>query len=522
MKTKSLLVGLCLFSSLALAQSSTDGAIGGIVTDPSGAAIPAAAVTAQSLATNATVSGTTDAEGRYLLVHLQPGTWSLQIQAKGLADYKNPAVVVEVGTVSTVDAQMSVAGTNQSITVNTDAPVVNTEQQDFAINLNQTSIDNLPTNGRRWFNFVLMTPGTVQDGGFGDVSVRGISGLLNNNTIDGADNNQAFFSEEKGRTRIGYSVGLESIQEFQVNTDTYSAEYGRAAGAVVNGITKSGSNQLHGDLFYFNRDFSWGAYTPFATGPAVVNGSYVQVPIKPVDIRQQFGGDIGGWLVKNKLFYYYNYDEQLHSFPAVATPSNPTAMFGPLTSSESTTLTSRLGAGTVANLSNAQILQYEGQAVGLLASLSGTVPRKGNQMISFPKLDWHPNDKQSFTFSYNRLRWDSPYGVQTNSVVARGLDSYGNDYVKDDTGVARWTSIVSPTVTNEFRFQYSRDFEFEFANPTLPGEPLDGNGYSPEVDISGVTSFSLDSPTTHSVMLIRMKSGRSSPIPAVGPMASTS
>jgi hypothetical protein len=494
MKTKCVLVAFCLFTSLAWAQSSTDGAIGGIVTDSSGAVVPGAAVAAHSPATDATVKGETDAAGRYLVIHLQPGIWELQIQGKGLADYKNSGVVVEVGRVTTVDAVLAVAGTSQSVTVTTEAPVVNTEQQDFSTNLNETSINNLPINGRRWFNFVLMTPGTVQDGGFGDISFRGISGLLNNNTVDGGDNNQAFFSEEKGRTRIGYSVSQESIREFQVNTSAYSAEYGRAAGGVVNAVTKSGTNQIHGDLFYFNRNFSWGAYTPFATGPALVGSTYTQVPIKPVDIRQQFGGDVGGWLIKDKLFYYYNFDEQLRSFPAVATPSNPAAMFGPLSSAELTTLTTRLGTGTTANLSAAQIQQYESQAVGLLASLSGTVPRKGNQMISFPKIDWHPNDSQSFTFSYNRLRWNSPYGVQTNSVVARGTDSFGDDFVKDDTGVARWTSIIGPTVTNEFRFQYSRDFEYEFANPAHAGAPLDANGYTPDTSISGVTSFEFGQP----------------------------
>ena len=129
-------------------------------------------------------------------------------------------------------------------------------------------MNNLPINGRRWFNFALMTPGTVTDGGFGDVSFRGISGLLNNNTVDGGDNNQAFFAEEKGRTRIAYSTSQQSIQEFQVNTSAYSAEYGRAAGGVINAVTKSGTNQFHGGLFYYNRDQSFGAYVPFATQPA--------------------------------------------------------------------------------------------------------------------------------------------------------------------------------------------------------------------------------------------------------------
>src|SRR6185312_12187404 len=102
-------------------------------------------------------------------------------------------------------------------------------QQDFSSNFNQTSINELPINGRRWSNFALLAPGTVPDGNFGLISFRGVSGLLNNSTVDGGDNNQAFFSEERGRTRLSYSTSQSAVREFQVNTSNYSAEYGRAA-----------------------------------------------------------------------------------------------------------------------------------------------------------------------------------------------------------------------------------------------------------------------------------------------------
>jgi outer membrane receptor protein involved in Fe transport len=488
------LLGIALLAPAAWAQSTTDGAIGGAVTDPSKAVIPGATVTARNQATNATAAAQTDGNGRYIVIHLRPGIYDLEAASKGFTPAKQTGVVVEIGRVTPIDLALAVAGGVESVTVTAEAPVINTEQQDFSTNLNQTSINNLPINGRRWFNFALATPGAVTDGGFGDVSFRGISGLLNNNTVDGGDNNQAFFSEEKGRTRIAYSTSQQSIQEFQVDTASYSAEYGRAAGGVVNAVTKSGANAFHGGLFYYNRDQSFGAFVPFATQPALVNGSYIQVPVKPLDIRQQFGGDFGGYLIKNKLFFYFNNDDQVRHFPAVATPSNPTALFGALSSSEMSTLTTRLGAGTLANLTSAQITQGSNQVLALIASLSGTAPRTGNQELWFPKIDWKPTENNTVTFSYNRLRWKSPYGVQTNTVVARGLDGFGDDFVKDDTGVARWVSIVSPTVTNEFRFQYSRDFEYEYANPALPGEPLNTNGYATETSISGASSFDFGQP----------------------------
>jgi hypothetical protein len=243
-----LLLGLCAVSNWA--QSTTDGAIAGLITDPSGAAIPNANATARNIATNATTTTRTDTNGRYSLIHLQPATYELEVKANGLATLKTTNIVVEVGRATPIDLVLAVAGTSETVTVNSAAPVMNTEQQDFATNINQTSINNLPINGRRWFNFALSTPGTAVDGGFGDISFRGISGLLNNNTVDGGDNNQAFFSEEKGRTRIAYSTSQESIQEFQVNAAAYSAEYGRAAGGVINAVTKRGTNEYHGDAFY--------------------------------------------------------------------------------------------------------------------------------------------------------------------------------------------------------------------------------------------------------------------------------
>ena len=155
-------------------------------------------------------------------------------------------MVVEVGRETKLEVALQVGPVTGTVDVSAEAPVINTNQQDFSTNINQTSINELPINGRRWSNFALLTPGAVPDGNFGLISFRGISGLLNNNTIDGGDNNQAFFAEERGRTRISYSVSQAAIREFQVNTSSYSAEYGRSAGGVVNAITKSGTNEFHG------------------------------------------------------------------------------------------------------------------------------------------------------------------------------------------------------------------------------------------------------------------------------------
>jgi hypothetical protein len=445
-----------------------------VVTDSSAAVVPGATVTARNLGTSSTAQATTDGNGRYLIGHLQPGTYSLEVSAKGFAGYKATRITVELGRATAVDAALGVQALAETVVATAEAPVIVTDRADFSTNINQATIENLPINERRWAWFALSTPGAVPDAGFGLVSFRGISGLLNNNTVDGADNNQAFFSEERGRTRISYSTSEASIQEFQVNTADYSAEYGRAAGGVVNAVTKSGTNRLHGQAFWYDRNSDWGAINPFQKH--LVNGTLV--PFLPEDKRHQFGGSIGGAMIKDKLFWFFSADQQLHPFPAVANSGAPGAIFAPLSAAETTTLTSRgVLPGNAAAVNSALALQ---------TSLTGTVARRGDQLILLPKIDWNINSKNHASFTYNRLRWNSPEGIQTAAVVNRGIESFGNDYVKEDWGIARLSTNVSSSLTNELRYQYGRDFEFENGQSPLSGEPVSGLGFSPQITINGV------------------------------------
>jgi hypothetical protein len=248
-----------------------------------------------------------------------------------------------------------------------------------------------------------LTPGAVPDGAFGLISFRGISGLLNNNTVDGGDNNQAFFSEERGRTRIPYVVSQASIREFQVNTSSYSAEYGRAAGGVVNAITKSGSNEFHGVGFFYDRDNRWGARNAFSFQTVGTPPNTQVIGLKPTDRRLQYGGAIGGPIVKDKLFFFFTFDQQKQKFPAVA--AEIIGSFN-LTSANIATLTAR--GVTVAQ---------RDAALAFLQGLTGEVSRRRDQSIILPKIDWQINEKHTFTATYNRLRAESPAGVQSQAVV---------------------------------------------------------------------------------------------------------
>ena len=218
---------------------------------------------------------------------------------------------------------MQVGSTSQTIEVNGAAPLVNTTNPDFAGVIDQKVLHDLPVSNYRWSSYALLTPGVVNDSnGYGLLSFRGQSTLLNNVTIDGTDDNQAFFSEERGRTRAGYSTAKESVQEFQVNTSNYSVEYGRSAGGIVNSVTKSGTNSFHGVGYYFDRDSAWAATNSTVTHPVEVSNTSADLqggPFKPTDLRRQFGLAVGGPIWKDKVFFFFAADKFYHDFPAAAT-----------------------------------------------------------------------------------------------------------------------------------------------------------------------------------------------------------
>jgi hypothetical protein len=471
-----LLLGL---SSIAAAQSTTTGAIGGVVSNPNKEVVPGASISVKNVETNKEDAATTDDSGRFKVANLQPGRYAVTVNSSGFSAITQENVVVEVGRETNLEISLSVGPVTGSVDVSAEAPVINTTQQDFSSNINQTSINELPINGRRWSNFALLTPGAVPDGNFGLISFRGISGLLNNNTIDGGDNNQAFFAEERGRTRISYSISQAAIREFQVNTSSYSAEYGRSAGGVVNAITKSGTNEFHGGVFYYQRNNKWGARNPLATKTELINGVFTPVGFKPKDVRHQFGGTIGGPIVKDKAFFFFSYDQQNRDFPGLSIFSSNTFLNLP-----TATRTGLVARG----LSNTQI----DNALGFLQSLSGPLERTGDQKLFLPKVDWNINDKNTLTVSYNRLRWESPAGVQTQATNTRARDNFGDDFVNIDAVNVKLASTLTPNLLNEFRMQWGRDEETQFSQAPLPGEPTNAvNGRSPQTFVQNGFSFGM-------------------------------
>jgi len=427
-----LLLFAVILCATLLAQGQGTGSIEGVVTDSSGGVIPGAAITIRNLGTNGTRTAVCDERGHFSAELLQPGDYEISATQQGFGEAKVRVALV-VGTVARADLKMLVVGQTQTVTVSGEALPIEPQRTEVSNTVGERAVEELPINGRRWENFVLLTPGVTNDGDFGLVSYRGISGLYNNNSIDGADNNQAFFSEARGRTRISYTVSQAAVKEFQVGLSNYSAEFGRAAGGTVNAVTKSGSNEFHGAGFYFLRDKSFMAYD--------ARTKSLGQP-KPPERRQQFGGSVGGPIKKDKVFFFGNYDQQKRNFPGFVFPN-------------------------VAFTSVTCTAPGCGATIDFLNTLTGEFPRSGNNYVFLTKVDWLISQNHTLTGSYNFQKWNSPNGIQTQTVITVSPSANGTDGVRTDMLNLRLTSVLSSRIVNELRFQYGRDFEFQ--SPNAPG-----------------------------------------------------
>jgi len=413
--TVAVLCFAALLTGAAFAQSSAGTAsLLGVVTDPSGAVIPDVDITVRNVETNVARTVKSNSAGRYEVVALQPGAYEIKAAKAGFANLVRTGVTLAVGARTAVDLAMTLTGPAETVTVEANAAAVETDKTEVSTVVNLNDMLNLPLNGRRWDAFVMTTPGATNDGGYGLISFRGISGLYNNNMIDGMDNNQAFFSEAKGRTRLAYGVSSEAIREFQVGTSNFSAQYGRSAGGVVNAVTKSGSNDLHGSFFYLIRDDSLNAKNSISA-PAL---RALNLPEKPKDRRQQFGPSAGGAIKKDKLFYFLSYDQQKRVFPAVVVP-NSTAFF--------------TQTGTAPGFAN---------AVNFFKSLQGPQAREGNQWLGLSRIDWNATPRNQISTTVNILRWDSPNGIHTAPTYLRWLGPTGS------TSACPITCPARPTPTS--------------------------------------------------------------------------
>lgn len=422
----SLAVFILSFSIGVFAQSqATTGNIEGRVLDPQGAAVPGITVTATNQETGYAKTGTTDDEGNYRLILLPPGKYKVTTSgAQGFATATYENVTVTIGGQAPLEIQLSLSGTNIVIDVEAEGQIVETTRTSVSSTVNERAIQNLPVNGRNFLDFATLTPGVVRDPTRqGDLAVGGQKGTLNSLQVDGTDNNNTFFGQSLGRTgtRPPYQFSEEAVQEFQVNQNGFSAEFGRAGGAVINVVTKSGTNNWHGSVFEYFRDESLNSNTPILTArPAK----------RPKSQINQFGGTLGGPIRKDRAFFFFAYDGQRSTIPNVVDAPNFS------------------GAPAAVR--------------ALLAPKMNTYNIGRDQSVLMVKTDVKVNDSNQLVLRFNRQAFTGnnnenggPLSVEEHS---------GNSVARTLTFSGSLTSTLTPSLINEFRFQLGRDEEPGQAN----------------------------------------------------------
>ncbi|MCX6630965.1 MAG: carboxypeptidase regulatory-like domain-containing protein [Candidatus Solibacter sp.] len=441
---KVLALSICalVFVAGAYAQATAGlGSVSGTVRDASGAVIPGATVVVANDGKGIKRTMNSTEAGVFAAPALTPSSgYSLTVTKQGFSTYEVKDFEILVGQNVDFRVGMQVGTATTKVDVTSEAPMVEETKSGVTATVGKDQIDNLPINGRRVDSFVLLTPAVTNDGEFGLISFRGIA-AGNSFLTDGNDTTNSFYNENAGRTRIGSQLSQDAVQEFQVLSNGFSAEFGRAMGGVVNTVTKSGQNDVHGTAYWFFRNRTLEAADRYSNG------------VKAPEWRHTAGASVGGPLKKDKLFYFANFDYTNRNFPGLNrivnnTITDPTGNFIPASNCVPTTA---VGGPTQAQCTAA--INFIQKQMNVL------VPRTYNQELGFVKLDWRPTDRNSFAIQLNAMRWVSPHGIQTQAVLTSGnmLGNNGNSTVQDKYGKASWTSVVTNNAVNELRLGWFKD-----------------------------------------------------------------
>ena len=310
-------VQLLLLAGLAFAQGVATGDLHVMVRDPKGSVVLNAAVTARDQSKGLERSTSENTDGQYRILLLPPGTYTITVTASGFATATVTNVVITVGTMAEIPISLSVAGTEEVVNVSSSAELVETQRTSTTDTINQRRIDNLPINGRNYINFALTDSQVLRDNapsiGAAPTSGLNMSGQrarANLVNVDGAD------ATDNSTNGVRSTVSQEAVQEFQIITNGYAPEYGRASGGVVNIITRSGSNDFHGDVYGYLRNRDFQAVNPFSTVP------------DPAYTRVQAGTAFGGPIKKDKTFYYFSYEVTRRHETGFSSVGSPNGTFG--------------------------------------------------------------------------------------------------------------------------------------------------------------------------------------------------
>lgn len=413
-----------------LAQG-TGGRITGRAVDESGGSLPGVTVTATNRATGATRSSVTGGDGIFTIPLVPVGLYEVSGELSGFRPFKAENVTVNIGGSASVDIRMRV-GLEESVTVTASSPLVETTRSEISSVVNEKMVANLPTNGRNFIDFVLTTPGVVKDVRAGDISFAGQRGTLNSLVVDGANNDNTFFGQALGRTGSGrapYQFSQDAVKEFEVNSNAYSAEYGRAGGAVINVVTKSGTNSIDGTAFYFLRDRDFNA-----------NDYINEINNRPKGPYHfdQYGASLGGPIVRDRHFFFLNYDaqrndiENLVVFPNITYPTDPDTQAG----------------------------------LARLRELGRSFERNQDQDVYLLKTDHELGRSNRLSLRFNRQDFVGKNYENTGPTTAE--EHTGDSLVQTDTYTGSLTTPFSSSFFNEFRAQYARDHEPGQSNSENP------------------------------------------------------
>ncbi len=454
-----LAVFLLLCAHIAAQTQLGSGAISGTVQDISGALVAGAQIVIEDSANGFVRQLMSGATGQFLAPVLPTGVYRVRVSKPGFATLQLDRIAVDVGGAASVVCALKVGNISETVAV-VAAAAIDPSQTDVSSLVDSSEIRNLPINGRRYYDFALLTPGVTRDGILGLLSFRGTSGNFDNYMVEGNDDNQAYFSENRGRYRAPSTVSANAVEEFQVGQGAYLAEFGRATGGSVNMVLRSGVNLLHADGFYFYRDQDFGARDPLAT-------------IKPPERRQQFGGSVSGPIRANRLFYFVNYDQQKRTFPLVIEDLTSALVSGKPVLPANPTAAQQAAFNTQMNAFNAGaayvMSQFPGGAPGNMQSRT-----MGNNIV-LGKADYSIDSSNTLSTFFNYMRSSGERAIQT-PIVLGNVGRNGTDDVRIDSYNARLTTTIGPQKVNELRFQWSRDFEYEIADRPPPEVYANGSG----------------------------------------------
>src|SRR5580658_7213826 len=480
-----LLAATLVVPSAAFAQGSGS-SLSGLITDNSQAVVPAAVVKARHLSTNVSSETSSDTAGYYRFPSLPIGEYEVTVDHPGFAK-ASQRVHIETAQRARQDFALAVAGSTQTVTVEAQASQLSPDDASIGTTVESSTIELTPLYLRNWDDLLRTVPGvemspyTAQSGATsagrtGDFNVHGIHSLQNNFILDGIDNNTMSENVQE-LSDSSARPSVDTIQEFRIITNPYSAEFGRAPGAAVSVTTKGGTNALHGLLFEYLRNRDLDANDFFSNENGLT---------KPENVQNQFGGNLGGRIIKNKLFWFFNYEgtriqTAISRITTVPLPNERIGDFSPAMSAAlgipyPTIYDPTTGAPFPNNtIPASRIDPYMTKIMNLfpLPDLPGEYNNYTRNAASYDnddnydgRVDWHPTEKDLVLarYSYSNRARNIP-GYFEGIADGTPTSAWGRQKLLSHSGVLGYTHIFTPSLTDEFRFGYERNYSYAQQEP---------------------------------------------------------